>query len=94
MEPSILHAQLLQELCATARSFRARAALRRRAELAEASAPRAASAAAALRMPGPGWVVEEQGGGGSFACLGELWGVPALLCLIGRWWPGRALYAV
>jgi hypothetical protein len=35
-EPGPLHAALLQELCVTVRSYRARAALRRRSELAEA----------------------------------------------------------
>ncbi|CAE7580069.1 unnamed protein product [Symbiodinium natans] len=47
-----LHAELLQELCVAARSARARAALRRRAEVAEEGAPSAASAAATLLVAG------------------------------------------
>ena len=46
-DPAALHAELLQELSVAVRSFRAKAALRRRAELAEASAPGIAQAAAA-----------------------------------------------
>ena len=38
-DPAALHAELLQELSVAVRSFRAKAALRRRAELAETSAP-------------------------------------------------------
>ena len=54
-DPSTLHAELTQDLCATIRSFRARAALRRRAELAtEASGAAARLAAAALMT---GWEV-------------------------------------
>ena len=50
--PAALHAELLQELCVAARSARARAALRRRAEVAEEGAPSAASAAATLLVAG------------------------------------------
>ena len=46
-DPAALHAELLQELSVAVRSFRAKAALRRRAELAEASAPGIAQVAAA-----------------------------------------------
>ena len=51
-DPAALHAELLQELSVAVRSFRAKAALRRRAELAEASAPGIAQAAAAHLLEG------------------------------------------
>lgn len=47
-DPADLHGRLLQELCTTARAFRARAALRRRVELGEAAGLPGAAAAAAL----------------------------------------------
>ncbi|CAE7316738.1 unnamed protein product [Symbiodinium sp. CCMP2592] len=49
-DPAALHGELLQELCVVARSFRARAVLHRRAELAAASAPGAAQSAAACLL--------------------------------------------
>ena len=51
-DPSTLHAELTQDLCATVRSFRARAALRRRAELATEASGAAARLAAAALMAG------------------------------------------
>ena len=45
-DPATLHGELLQELCVVARSFRARAVLHRRAELAAAPAPGTAQSAA------------------------------------------------
>ena len=51
-DASLLHAELLQDLCVVVRSFRARAALCRRAEAAEASTPAGASLAAATLMAG------------------------------------------
>ena len=48
--PAALHGELLQELCVVARSFRARAVLHRRAELAAAHAPSTAESAAACLL--------------------------------------------
>ncbi|CAL1135152.1 unnamed protein product [Cladocopium goreaui] len=53
-DASELHGQLLQELCSTVRTFRARAALRRRVELGENTG--VAAAAVVLRAPADDYV--------------------------------------